>query len=175
MIAKFYSILVKVLKWMDRNSLIKRSSDLVTSSLIRTLVLRILMSRDYWRYSQRINTKWAASWQNQQNGIRPVWLESSLSAWRKLGSLATYWTHSEDSDQTGRMRRLIWVVSGRTLYSLVLSCRGSFAVCLPLHSESLVSRIWTTTWQNQQHDCAPSEDSDQPGQSPSLIRVFPVR
>ena len=30
-------------------------------------------------------------------GIRPVWSESSLSAWRKLGSLATHWAHSEDS------------------------------------------------------------------------------
>ena len=34
-------------------------------------------------------------------GIRPVWSESSLSAWRKLGSLATHWAHSEDSDQIG--------------------------------------------------------------------------
>ena len=42
-------------------------------------------------------------------GIRPVWSESSLSAWRKLGSLATHWAHREDSDQTGRMPRLIWV------------------------------------------------------------------
>ena len=25
---------------------------------------------------------------------------------------------------------------------------------------------------NQQNDCAPSEDSDQPGHQPSLIRVF---
>ena len=47
-------------------------------------------------------------------GIRPVWSESSLSAWRKLGSLATHWAHSEDSDQTGRMPRLIWVFAGRT-------------------------------------------------------------
>ena len=50
---------------------------------------------------------WASAWQNQQNGmcsaktqislgIRPVWSDSSLSAWRKLGSLATYWVHSED-------------------------------------------------------------------------------
>ena len=32
---------------------------------------------------------------------RPVWSESSLSAWRKLGSLATHWAHSEDwSDWT---------------------------------------------------------------------------
>ena len=27
--------------------------------------------------------------------IRPVWSESLLSAWRKLGSLATNWAHSE--------------------------------------------------------------------------------
>ena len=35
--------------------------------------------------------------------------------------------------------------------------------------------IWATTWQNQQNECAPSEDSDQPGHPPSLIRVFAVR
>ena len=34
---------------------------------------------------------------------------------------------------------------------------------------------WATTWQNQQSDCAPSEDTDQPGHPPSLIRVFAVR
>ena len=50
-------------------------------------------------------------------GIRPVWSESSLSAWRELGSLATHWAHSEDSDQTtGRMPRLICVFAGRTCH-----------------------------------------------------------
>ena len=49
-------------------------------------------------------------------GIRPVWSESLLSACRKLGSLATHWTHSEDSDQTGWMSRLIWVFAGRTCH-----------------------------------------------------------
>ena len=29
-------------------------------------------------------------------GIRPAWSESSLSAWRKLGSLSTCWAHGED-------------------------------------------------------------------------------
>ena len=29
-------------------------------------------------------------------GIRTVWSESSLSAWRNLGSLATHWAHSQD-------------------------------------------------------------------------------
>ena len=51
-------------------------------------------------------------------GIRGVWPESSLSAWRKLGSLATHWAHSEDSDQTWRMPRLIWVFAGCTLILL---------------------------------------------------------
>ena len=57
--------------------------------------------------------------------IHPVWSESLPSAWRKLGSLDTHWAHSEDSDETGRMPRLIWVFAGRTLILLVLSCRGS--------------------------------------------------
>ena len=34
--------------------------------------------------------------------------------------------------------------------------------------------ILTTARQNQQNGCAPSEDSDQPGHLPSLIRVFAV-
>ena len=57
--------------------------------------------------------------------IRPVWSESSLSSRRNLGSLATHWAHSEDSDQTGRMPSRIWVFAGRTVTVLVLSCRGS--------------------------------------------------
>ena len=61
-------------------------------------------------------------------GIRPVWSECSLSAWRNIGSLATHWTHTEDSDQTGQMPRLIWVFAGCTLTLLVLSCRGSYAL-----------------------------------------------
>ena len=49
-------------------------------------------------------------------GIQPVWSETSLSVWRKLGSLATHWPHSEDSDQTVRMPRLIRVFAGRTCH-----------------------------------------------------------
>ena len=70
---------------------------------------------------------WVASWQNQQNGmcaqrrLRSAWAtaqfdQSSLSAWRSIGSSATHWAHSEDSDQTGRMPRLIWVFVGRTCH-----------------------------------------------------------
>ena len=42
------------------------------------------------------------------------WSESSLSAWRNFASLAIQNAPSEDSDQTARMRRLIWIFAGRT-------------------------------------------------------------
>ena len=51
-------------------------------------------------------------------GIRPVWSESSLSAWRKLWSLAAHWVLSEDSDQTER-------ILGTHTILLVLSWGGS--------------------------------------------------
>ena len=63
-------------------------------------------------------------------GIRPVWSEFSLSAWRKLGSLATPWAHSKDSDQTGQMPRLIWVFTGPTVILLALSWGGSIIAVL---------------------------------------------
>ena len=54
-----------------------------------------------------------AAWQNLQNDqyaqrrLRSAWAsaqfdQSSLSAWRNIGPLTTYWAHSEDSDPTGR-------------------------------------------------------------------------
>ena len=69
--------------------------------------------------------------------------ESSLSAWRKPGSLATHLAHSEDSDQTGRMPRLIWVFDGRTVILLVLSCCSSFNELHVPNTEML--------WQTQLH------------------------
>ena len=74
-------------------------------------------------------------------GIRPVWSESSLSAWRKLGSLATHWAHSEDTDQTGRMPRLIWVFAGRTCHfaGFVTRRLKCFLPCLGWHA----ARAWS--------------------------------
>ena len=72
---------------------------------------------------------WASARQNQQNGrcpqqrLRSAWASplsdkrlSSLSTCRKFGTSATHWEHSEDSDQAGRMPRLIWVFAGRTCH-----------------------------------------------------------
>ena len=46
--------------------------------------------------------------------IRAVWLEPSLSAWRNFVSLVIQNASNEDSDQTVRMRSLIWIFAGRT-------------------------------------------------------------
>ena len=51
-------------------------------------------------------------------GIRPIWSEFSLSAWKTVRFLATHKADSEDSDQTGRTPRLIWVLAGRTCHSV---------------------------------------------------------
>ena len=79
----------------------------------------------------RIKVIWAASWQNQQNDCAPsedsdqpghppslircpVWSESSLCAQWVAKDPSFLSVDSEDSDQTGRMHRLIWVFAGRT-------------------------------------------------------------
>ena len=59
-------------------------------------------------------------------GIRPVWSESSLCAQWIAKDPSFLHADSEDSDQTGRMPRLIWVFAGRTLTLLVLSWGGSY-------------------------------------------------
>ena len=58
-------------------------------------------------------------------GIRPDWSEYSLCAQWVAKDPSFLHTDSEDSDQTGRVPRLIWVFAGRTFILLVLSCRGS--------------------------------------------------
>ena len=58
-------------------------------------------------------------------GIRQIWSESSLCAQWIAKDHSFLHADSEDSDQTGRMPRLICVFAGRTLTLLVLSCRGS--------------------------------------------------
>ena len=59
-------------------------------------------------------------------GTRPVWSESSLCAQWVAKDPRFLHADSEDSDQTRRMPRLIWVFAGRTVTLMVLSCRGSY-------------------------------------------------
>ena len=71
-------------------------------------------------------------------GICPVWSESSMCAQWVAKDPRFLHADNEDSDQTGRMPRLIWVFAGRTLILLVLSCRSSFETVVKNTIKSLV-------------------------------------
>ena len=64
-------------------------------------------------------TKWVCA----QHRLRLAWAsaqsDQSLRCPHEESLGPTQWTHSEDSDQTGRMPRLIWVFAGRTLILFV--------------------------------------------------------
>ena len=89
-----------------------------------------------------------------QRRHRSTWVsdqsdQSSLSAWRSFRAMAILWVHSEDSDQTGQMPRLMWVFAGCTPMILsVLSCFSS------MNSHLFISYLyilkienkWSSSW-----------------------------
>ena len=71
--------------------------------------------------------------------------------------------------------------SSSTTWVISLDCRYSelynfslLGFCLFLYNIRR-KNLWTATWQNQENECASSEDSDQPGHPPSLIIDFAIR
>ena len=91
-------------------------------------------------------------------GIHPVWSESSLSGWRKLGSLATHWAHSEGSVQTGWVPRLIWVFAGHT---------GHFVKFCHTVAHIIVSLQWIAKTLIKRRQCA--------GWSVSLLFAYGIQ
>ena len=73
-------------------------------------------------------------------GIHTVWSESSLCAQWVAKDPSCLHADSEDSDQTGRMPRLIWVFAGRIVILYVLSWGDMSRIC---H----VSQVWL--WGNK--------------------------
>ena len=77
-------------------------------------------------------TKWLCV----QRSLRSAWAsaqsdQSSLSAWRKLGSsLATHWAHCEDSDQTGQLGGCPgWSESSLGAHSFCWFCHDTAKIC----------------------------------------------
>ena len=130
------------------------------------------------------------SWQTLTAHAQPFSGDRDLAFCLKvpLDSLLV-WASSEGSGETARMRRLAWTFAARIgdKYQIRLTRSNynceffnnlmhivsieSFIPCFPMLYSGLLLKIWAATWQNQQNQCAPSEDSDQP----SLIRVFAFR
>ena len=146
--------------------------------------------------------KRAATWQNQQNDCAPgndsdqpghspslirvfadrmkkAWvLCYPLSAQRRFWSdwaddLSLRWAHNHFAGfvmsrliNLGRRVKVLFLV--RIMHVFAAYLWVLMAVC-PRHDK------WAASWQNQHNDCAPSEDSDQPGHPPNLIRASAVR
>ena len=72
-------------------------------------------------------------------GIRLVWSESSLCAPWVAKDPSILHADSKDSDQIGRMPRLIWVFAGRTVTLLVLSWGSSNLLSTCYTWEAVVS------------------------------------
>ena len=80
------------------------------------------MSRDMTK-----PTKWVCAQRRHRSARASAQSDQSLRcAYEENVVLSCPLSASEDSDQTGRMPRLIWVFAGRTVTFLVLSCRGSY-------------------------------------------------
>ena len=81
-------------------------------------------------------------------GIHPVWSESSLCAQWVAKDPSFLHADSEDSDQTGRMPRLIWVFAGCTLILLFLSCHGSCIQNKKIVAVMVCEKLlrWTLGW-----------------------------
>ena len=77
-----------------------------------------------------------------------------------LGQLYTYTPYSQIS------------VRWRELRSIYHYCSWTVSMKPHVHEKSQWNRVWYSLISCE---CAPSEDSDQPGHPPSLIRVFAVR
>ena len=77
-------------------------------------------------------------------GIRPVWSESSLCTHWVAKDPSFLHADSEDSDQTGRMPRLIWFFAGRTVILLVL--RRLLCWVLPYSLFSWCFQSWLALW-----------------------------
>ena len=78
---------------------------------------RLVTKPPMWLCAQRrLRSAWAST-QSDQSLLSAQWLAKGPSFLH---------ADSENSDQTGRMPRLIWVFAGRTLSLLVLSWGGSF-------------------------------------------------
>ena len=133
-------------------------------------------------------TKWAASWQNQQNGmcaqrrLRSAWASAQSdqsSLWRliRLGGCPG-WSESSLGTQS-----FCWFCDDA---AQILKCPWYFQLsvhyrCKPGDSTRYRKKQQHRSVFEPHHDktnrmaCAPSEDSDQPGHPPSLIRIFAVR
>ena len=138
-------------------------------------------------------TKWVCAQR------RPVWSESSLSARRKLGSLATHWAQAKTlirlggcpgwSESSLGAQSLCWFCHEAAQFAVKKYCRAVKIIRLSLSIRNALqnaSRLdiywrericnifkWTGPWENVSY--ANNKGADQPAHPRSLISAFVVR
>ena len=91
-------------------------------SVCRLQMSRLMSKPTKWMCAQRrLSLAWASTYSNQN-------LRCVLSGYL---STQAFFMRSEDSDQTGRIPRLIWVFAGRTVILFVLTWGGSNCLLSP--------------------------------------------
>ena len=141
------------------------------------------------------NTTWAATWQNQQNGMRAQQTQSDPPS---LIRAFAVWVAKDPSFLHVDSEDWSLIIMSRCPVWWSESLLGTQSFCWFCHEVAHVYFAWRALSQiacvyscnkikkascrnEPTHDkinkmtCAPSEDSDQPGHPPSLIRVFAVR
>ena len=74
-----------------------------------------------------------AQWRHRSAWASTQSDQSSLPARRNLGSVAPHWAHSEDSDQNGRIPRLICVFAVRMSHFVCYLCHApAHLLCSPV-------------------------------------------
>ena len=116
------------------------------------------------------------------NGLVKIIMEAEWVPWNltKSRDFPTFSNLGSGALKFGKSSTWIWKIGNMSLKMLC----SVIVIAIICNKNSKVSNLnnsrfellkWAASWQNQQCGCAPSEDSDQPGHLPSLIRVFAVR
>ena len=128
-------------------------------SLIRTFVVRCLDSIIPLLSISRISSLYLAS-VAEQAGLSLPCSQTPKTSFLVTGLICLQFLKIPDFEKLRAWN------SGNT---------GETCSCHRTQFWNLRNTYWAASWQNQQNDCAPSENSDQLGHPPSLIRVFAVR
>ena len=103
-------------------------------------------------------------------GIRPVWSESLLSAWRNLGSLVTHWAHSEDwSDWADAQADLSLHWAHSHFVGFVMSRLNSTFLCncCGWHASRLL-RLCSLDWLVYKYMYSPKKTCSEQGKSEGI-------
>ena len=95
---------------------LKNGEKIRTENYSPVLLTSVMCKLKHMSRSTTKPTKWHVRTAKTQINIFPVWSESSLCNWWIAKDLSFLHTDSKDTDQTGRMPRLIRVFAGRTVH-----------------------------------------------------------